>query len=60
MKAKIRSSFGPNIVWLGRMHAYAGVVISRGIRNLRRVGVARRDEAIHVGRGGIAQNLLRA
>ena len=57
---KIRPSFGPDIIGLGRMDADAGIVIGRGKRNLRRVRVARRDKAVEIRRGRIAENLLRA
>lgn len=58
--AKSRAGFGPDVVWLRGMHAIAGVVVFDGIRDLRRIGVTRRYQAVEKGSGGITQNLLRA
>jgi len=41
--AEIRPGFGPDIIRLGGMHVRARVVIGRGVRNLHRVRIARRE-----------------
>jgi hypothetical protein len=41
------------------MSAFAGMVISRGVGNLRRVQITRRDEAVDERRGRIAEDLRR-
>ena len=60
LNAKIRSRFRPDITWFGGMDTDTGIVIMRGVGNLRGIGIAGRHEAIDEGRSGIAENLLRA
>src|SRR6476660_5736678 len=59
VNAKIRACLSPDVIRLGRVNAPARVEISRGVGNLRRVWITRRNEAVHERRGRIAQNLLR-
>src|SRR5437899_885757 len=58
MNAEIRACFSPDVTRLGRMDAPARVEISRGVGNLRRTRITRRNEAVHERRGGIAQDRL--
>ncbi len=59
VNAEIRARFSPDVIRLGRMDARARVEISRGVGNLRRVRITRRNEAVHERRGRIAEDLLR-
>src|SRR5215472_9195286 len=56
--AKSSAGFGPNVVWLGRMHATSSIVIFGGIGDLRRIGISRRNQAVEKRSGGITQELL--
>src|SRR5208282_5739913 len=57
---KIRAGFVPDIVGFGWMNAGAGIEVVGRVGNLCRIGVARGDEAVDIGRGRIAKDLLRA
>lgn len=57
---KVRPGLGPDVIGFGRVNAVAGVVIFCRVGGVNGIRLARSHEAVEIGRGAIAKNLLRA